>query len=149
MTHCPVTQWPSSMSASSLVTTSQHQVQYGKSTSTKTTAIRQFRATLTYHVISRMRTDSYTAFNQGWHWRSQGGARPPKLGSQENSWLRRWAKYTKLRMGMPPEPPTRGPAGGLPFPRPLCPPTPNPGFATAHGWSILTILTVLLIMRCH
>jgi len=32
------------------------------------------------------------------HWRSQGGAPPPKLGSQEYSWLRRWANYTKLCM---------------------------------------------------
>jgi len=76
---------------------------------------------------------------------------PPKLGSQENSWLRRWAKYTKLCMVWqpnilnncyelsggcaPPKPPTRGsaldPAGGLPFPWPPVPPTPNPGYATA------------------
>jgi len=33
------------------------EVQYGKSTSTKTTAIRRFRATLTDRVISRMRTN--------------------------------------------------------------------------------------------
>ena len=33
------------------------EVQYGKSTSTRTTAIRHFRATLTERVISRMRTN--------------------------------------------------------------------------------------------
>jgi len=89
------------------------------------------------------------------HWRSQGGggeghAPPPKLGSQENSWLRRWAKYTKLCMVWQPNiinncyelsggyaPPNHPPgalpldsAGGLPFPRPPVPPPPNPGYAT-------------------
>jgi len=39
------------------------EVQYVKSTSTRTTAIRPFRGTLTDRVISRMRTNSYTAFN--------------------------------------------------------------------------------------
>ena len=33
------------------------EVQYGKSTSTRTTAIRHFKATLTGRVISRMRTN--------------------------------------------------------------------------------------------
>ena len=33
------------------------EVQYGKSTSTRTTAMRHFRATLTERVISRMRTN--------------------------------------------------------------------------------------------
>ena len=57
-----------------------------------------------------------------------GGGTPPKLGSQENSWLRPRAKYTKLCMVWqpnvlnncyelsgsyaPPEPPTRGSAPG-------------------------------------
>ena len=38
------------------------EVQYGKLTSTRTTVIRHFRATLTDRVISRMRTNSWTAF---------------------------------------------------------------------------------------
>jgi len=37
------------------------EVQYGKSSSTRTTAIRHFRVTLTDRVISRMRTNSSTA----------------------------------------------------------------------------------------
>jgi len=76
---------------------------------------------------------------------ARGGrhAPPPKLGSQENSWLRRWAKYTKLCMVlqsnilnncyelsrgyMPPEPPTRQglcpwtPLGDFRSQDPLCP----------------------------
>jgi len=81
-------------------------------------------------------------------WRSQGGGAkgtppPPKLGSQENSWLRRWAKYTKLCMVSqpnilnncyelsggyaPPEPPTRGsapgPRWGTSVPQTPCAPT--------------------------
>jgi len=39
------------------------EVQYGKLTSTRTTAIRHFKATLTVSVISCMRTNSSTAFN--------------------------------------------------------------------------------------
>ena len=38
-------------------------VNYGKSSSTRTTAIRHFSATLTDRVISRMRRNSFTAFN--------------------------------------------------------------------------------------
>jgi len=69
------------------------------------------------------------------------GARP-KLGSQKNSWLCRWAKYTKLCMvwqpnilnncyelsgGCTPEPPTRGsapgPRWGTSVPQTPCAPT--------------------------
>jgi len=39
------------------------EVQYGKSTSTKTSAIRHITATLTDRVISRMRTNLSMAFN--------------------------------------------------------------------------------------
>ena len=39
------------------------EVQYDKSMSTRTAAIRDFRATLTDHVISLMCTNSSTAFN--------------------------------------------------------------------------------------
>jgi len=38
------------------------EVQYGKSSSTRTTAVKHFRASLTDRVISRMRTNSSTAF---------------------------------------------------------------------------------------
>jgi len=81
---------------------------------------------------------------------AEGTPPPPKLGSQENSWLRRWAKYTKLCMVRHPNncydlsggyaPPNHlpgalplDPAGGLPFPRPFVPPPPNPGYATGLG----------------
>ena len=88
-------------------------------------------------------------FNQ---WRSQGGARPPppKLGSQENSWLRRLANYTKLCIvlqpnilnncyelsgGYAPRTTHQGlcpwtPLGDFRSPDPLCHPPPNPGYAT-------------------
>ena len=70
-----------------------------------------------------------------------GGTPPPLLDSQENSWLRRWAKYTKLCMVWQPNilnicyelsggyaPPNNppgalplDPAGGPPFSRPTVP----------------------------
>ena len=48
----------------------------GKSTSTRTTAISHFRATLTDRVISRMRTNSSTAFNTLSVYRSRFEALP-------------------------------------------------------------------------
>ena len=79
------------------------------------------------------------------------GARPPpKLGSQKNSWLRRWAKCTKLCMvwqpnilnncyelsgGYAPQTTHQGlrpwtRLGDFHSPDSLCPLPPNPGYAT-------------------
>jgi len=59
--HCPVQMLL--LMAANATKCSTFEVQYGKSTSTRTTAIRHFRATLIDHVISRMHTNSCTAFN--------------------------------------------------------------------------------------
>ena len=88
---------------------------------------------------------------------AKGGGTPPPRNwvhtSQENSWLRRWAKYTKLCMVWQPNilincyelsggyaPPNHppgalplDPAGGLPFPRHPVPPTSKSWLR--HWWT--------------
>jgi len=104
------------------------------------------------------------------HWRSQGAggdAPPPKLGSQENSWLRRWAKYTKLCMVWQPDilnncyelsggcaplnhPPGAlplDPAGGLPFPRPPVPSTSKSWLR--HCWRCKHIMLLFYASAAH
>ena len=95
-----------------------------------------------------------TGITGGRHWRSRGrGTFPPRNWvhtSQENSWLRRWAKYTKLCMvwqpnilincyelsgGYAPRTTHQGfcpwtALGDFRSPDTLCHPPPNPGYAT-------------------
>jgi len=46
-------------------------------------------------MLRNLDSENFCPVAQPGGWR---GHAPPKLGSQENSWLRRWAKYTKLCM---------------------------------------------------
>ena len=130
------------------------------------TELRRFTTLVAAYVISRMSWCCYSRSVQSVcrsQWRSQRrgrGARPPRLASQENSWLRRWAKYTKLCMVWLPNTfdnwceLSRGcalrtthqglcpwtPLGEPPFPRPPVPPTAK---SWLRHWSVSVLVTTV------
>ena len=98
---------------------------------------------LMMNVATHARTHRRTAPEHNALAQPRGGGAPPKLGSQENSWLRRWSKYTKLCMVWQPNilsncyelcpPPYHPPGTSVPQTPCAPPPPPNPGYATDNA----------------